>query len=248
MIRQFAHISSWRKYDITIEPHMVHTVSFIDTLPNIFVINNPNIATLKIGISTIPRTDSYEFRVEYNTTETMGRPIGTNALHILNDSSIPVKINLFSIEKEFDPVLLKNMNVALSGYTLETSSIINGFREGVVLPVRIEEEIKKLLGDIKTTLYDMSGADTLMKNSVQCFNVDGYEFALPYDGRFKIDWLQMIGNEDGKITLNDNDILIIKPNTILQGITLDVKETDVLHITGETNTIFNFRYLYDYEA
>ena len=137
MIRQFAEISSWRQHNITIEPHEVFTLNFRDTLPNIFVVNNPNLATLKVGISSIPRPDAYEFRIEYNTTETFGRPIGSNNIYILNDSSVPVKIVVFSIEKEFDPTLLKNMNVALEGYTIESSSEITGIKEGLQLPVKL---------------------------------------------------------------------------------------------------------------
>lgn len=136
MLRQFTNISSWRKHDITIESHEVYTLNFRDTLPNIFVVNNPNLATLKISASSIPRNDSYEFKIEYNTTETVGRPIGTNNLYILNDSSVKIKITVFSIEKEFDPAILKNMNVSLDGYTIESSSEISGVKAGVEIPVR----------------------------------------------------------------------------------------------------------------
>lgn len=157
MLRQFNNISSWRKHDVTIKPHEVFTLNFRDTLPNIFVVNNPNLATLKIGISSIPREDSYEFKVEYNTTETLGRPIGTNNVYILNDSSVPVKIVIFSIEKEFDPALLKNMNVALDGYTIESSSEITGIRDGVLLPVELENEVSNSIKNMSTVL---GGFDT----------------------------------------------------------------------------------------
>lgn len=145
MIRQFAEISSWRQHNLTIEPHEVFTLNFRDTIPNIFVVNNPNLATLKIGVTSIPREDSYEFKVEYNTTETVGRPIGTNNLYILNDSSIQVKIIVFSIEKDFEPSLLKNMNVSLEGYTIESNSEISGIKEGVSLPVLLSYDVMEKL-------------------------------------------------------------------------------------------------------
>ena len=135
MLTQFKDISSWRKHDLTIKPHEVYTLNFRDTLPNIFVVNNANMATLKIGISSIPRVDSYEFKVEYNTNETLGRPIGTNNIYILNDSSVTVKIVVFSIEKEFDPVILKNMNISLYDQVIESSSEISGVKDGIKLPV-----------------------------------------------------------------------------------------------------------------
>lgn len=155
MIKQFNDLSSWRKHDITIEPHELHTLNFKDTRPNIFVIVNSNESQLKIGISNLPRTDSYEFKVEYNTTETVGRPIGTNNLYILNDSSSKASIIVFSIEKEFDPQILKNLNVALNTESLETSSIISGFSEGITVPVdpalkTNQEEILASLANMKS--------------------------------------------------------------------------------------------------
>lgn len=157
MLRQFPEISSWRKNDITIKPHEVYTLNFRDTLPNIFVINNPNLANLKIGISAIPRPDSYEFRVEYNTTETIGRPIGTNNLYILNDSSVAVKIVVFSDKQNFDPAILKNMNVSLEGYVIESATEISGFKEGLKLPVQMEGDVEqsiRITGDKSTAIAE----------------------------------------------------------------------------------------------
>ena len=135
MIKQFDNLSSWRKDEITIEPHETATVNFRDTMPNVFIIQNANAAMLRVGISNLPRSNSYEFSVDKNTTEVVGRPIGTNNLYVLNDSSINVKILVFSIEKEFDPQILKNMSVSIDAGTIETSSVISGFADGVSLPV-----------------------------------------------------------------------------------------------------------------
>ena len=132
---QFNDFSTWRQDTITIQPHEVGTVNFKQTTPNIFVIQNPNVALLKVGISSIPYEDKYEFKVDYNTTETIGRPFGSNNLYILNDSSMEVTILVFSIQKEFDPTILKNMNVSLNGYTIESNSEISGVVDGVTLPV-----------------------------------------------------------------------------------------------------------------
>lgn len=135
MIKQFNDLSSWRKDEVTIEAHETCTINFRDTMPNVFIIQNANAATLKVGISNLPRSNAYEFSVEKNTTEVVGRPIGTNNLYILNDSSVKVKILVFSIEKEFDPQILKNMSVSIDAGTIETSSVISGFADGVTLPV-----------------------------------------------------------------------------------------------------------------
>ena len=152
---QFRNLSSWRKNDITISPHEVYTLNVRDTNPNIFIVTNPNMATLKIGISSIPREESYEFKVEYNTTEVLGRPMGTSYLYILNDSSIPVKITVFSIEKEFEAGILKNMNVSLDGYTIESSSEISGIKEGVYLPIKLDQTALTLFNSQTDILNDL---------------------------------------------------------------------------------------------
>lgn len=135
MIKQFNNLSSWRKDEVTIEQHETFTINFRDTMPNVFIIQNANAANLRVGISNLPRSNSYEFSIDKNTTEVVGRPIGTNNIYILNDSSVKVKVLVFSIEKEFDPQILKNMTVSIEGATIESSSIIGGFAEGVTLPV-----------------------------------------------------------------------------------------------------------------
>ena len=171
-ISQFTNISSWRKNDITIAPHEVFTLNFnqTNTNPNIFVINNPNQATLKIGISSIPREDSYEFKVEYNTNETMGRPIGSKNIYILNDSSITVKVTVFSIEKEFDPAILKNMNISLEGYTIESSSEISGFKEGIVLPIQLDGIAFELFNTMLEVIQEMSRTHGLMLEQIEGTN------------------------------------------------------------------------------
>ena len=158
MIKQFPNISSWRQYEFIVKANDVYTLNFRDTLPNIFVINNPNMSFLKIGISTIPRHDSYEFKVDYNSNETIGRPVGTNNLYILNDSPVDAKITVFSIEKEFDPTILKNMNVSMDGHTIDADITISNIVEGLILPVHDSvskkrlDDIVSLLGSIDSTL------------------------------------------------------------------------------------------------
>lgn len=134
MLKQFENLSSWREDNITVEPHETYRHYFSDTSPNMMIIVNPNSAVIKIGIGSVPTDKRYEFKVEYNTTEVVGRPIGTKYLYLYNDSSVKANLKVFSINKEFDISALKNMNVALSDLTIETSNIIGGFENGVSLP------------------------------------------------------------------------------------------------------------------
>ena len=153
MIQQFNNLSSWRKEEIKIKQHELYTLNYRDTMPNIFVVVNPNVAVLKIGITNLPRTDSFEFKVDYNSTETVGRPIGTHNLYILNDSSKDVTVTVFSIEQEFDPQILKNLNVNLQDYEIQTSAVISGFKAGVAMP--IESEVKDNQQEIISSLANL---------------------------------------------------------------------------------------------
>ena len=153
MIQQFNNLSSWRKEEIKIKQHELYTLNYRDTMPNIFVVVNPNVAILKIGITNLPRTGSFEFKVDYNSTETVGRPIGTHNLYILNDSSKDVTVTVFSIEQDFDPQILKNLNVNLQDYEIQTSALISGFKAGVAMP--IESEVKDNQQEIISSIANL---------------------------------------------------------------------------------------------
>lgn len=136
MLRQFENSNAWEKKTVTISPHAVETINYKDSTPNIFVVQNSNDAVLKISIDSIPRSDSYEFKVETNTTESIGRPTTTRYLYILNDSSINAKITVFSMKGNFDPAILKNFNIILNDLKVTVASEIGGVAAGVTLPTQ----------------------------------------------------------------------------------------------------------------
>lgn len=159
-VEQFHNLSSWREDNISIDPHEVGVLDLLDTAPNMFVIVNPNKALLKCAISTIPTVSNYEFKVEYNCSEVFGRPTATRKLYILNDSEVKASIKIFSVNKEFDPTVLKNMNVNLKDYEIQTDTQIRGFAEGVSLPsgknmigyVSLSDSDKNLLNNLPNIL------------------------------------------------------------------------------------------------
>lgn len=270
-LRQFREYSTWRKHDIVIDPHEVYALNFTDSMPNIFVVNNPNTATLKIGISSIPRVDSYEFKVEYNTTETFGRPFGSAVIYILNDSSVPVKITLFSIEKDFDPALLKNMNVSLAGYTLESSSTIDGVKEGVVLPVQIDANtfdyliklfnkstdnntqlmlVKETLDDLKEVVNDiknnMSSNDTDNAEYLM-FKGNNFSYTATEDCTFTFDWLTLLNEITGNtscvyLDTVGNILLSSEPFYTIRDFSVDLKAGDTINTGGDIGSSSVFRY------
>lgn len=132
-VEQFHNLSSWRCNDVVIDPHETFCIDYLDTNPKMFLVVNANKCLLKGAISTIPTEDSYEFKVEYNCSEVFGRPTGTHKLYLLNDSDTQAGVKVFSVE-QFDPTVLKNLNVNLKDYVLQTDTQIRGFGEGVSLP------------------------------------------------------------------------------------------------------------------
>lgn len=137
-LQQFHNNGKWRVDEITMEGHEVYTQTFLGSMnPNIFILSNPSRSTLKIGISTLPRSDRFEFKVEPNSTECFGRPITTGQVSILNDSDQQIKVILFSMCDDFDPTILKNLNVILEGSQLLVSSSIDYIGNGVCMPVSV---------------------------------------------------------------------------------------------------------------
>ena len=137
-LRQFPEslsLSSWRTQEIKLAPHEQLDIGFYDTKPNIFMVNNPNEATLKFGISKMPTSNRYEYKINYSSSDVFGRPTGTGHLYALNDSSIEVSFTLFSITKDFDPEIMKGTNVLIDLDNLETRAVITGVTEGFKLPV-----------------------------------------------------------------------------------------------------------------
>ena len=100
--RASQNMVSWRHQRVEVSGHGLKTLHFMDTNPNLFMIQNPTSATLYVGITTIPTVNNYEFKVAPNSSKTFGRPIPTDELYILNISNADVSINLFSVLDKFD--------------------------------------------------------------------------------------------------------------------------------------------------
>ena len=125
--------NSWRQEEVKISGNALKTITFTDTAPNMFFIQNPTDTVIHVGISHIPNSRNYEFRVPANSTITFGRPTATNQLYLLNKSNTEVTISLFSVYGDFDMSILQTLNVDLSS-TPVFDGIINGYGTGVSLP------------------------------------------------------------------------------------------------------------------
>lgn len=128
---------SWRHQQVNISGHGLKTINFSDTTPNMFMVQNPSAATLHIGISNIPTADSYEFRVNPNSSKTFGRPIQTTELFLLNMSNADITINLYSVLDVFDLGLMQDSTVTIEEGALKEikgDGLVKGFAPGVGLP------------------------------------------------------------------------------------------------------------------
>lgn len=139
-------LSSWRKQIVTCKSGIITTIDFMDTRPNIMFIMNPTEATLLASIDHSPTPKNYDFKIKEHYTRLIGKPTRTRQCYIYNDSSIDCDVQVYSLyDEKFDPSWIKDFNIEnvnISNETLEAikemitgNVVINGVKEGVVLPV-----------------------------------------------------------------------------------------------------------------
>ena len=137
-IRQFAvdkQEVSWRQQELFLHGNELKTITFDDTKPNMFFIQNPSDTIIHVGISHIPTVNTYEFRVNSHNTKAFGRPIRTNRLYLLNMTNVDVSITLFSVYDKFDLNILNDIDFDFNGLMeIKSDGFIKGFSNGVELP------------------------------------------------------------------------------------------------------------------
>lgn len=158
----YSNLSSWRHDPTDCKPGLTE-VSFFDTQPNMFVIQNPNDIVLYVSTTNIARENSYEFILGANNTITCGKPIPCSRIYIYNPTNKTAHVNVYSVYDVFDMNILKNISVSLDGDRLWVSSIVKGFADGVSLPpgtnhlgeVSIDEPtMKPVLKNMQTIIDD----------------------------------------------------------------------------------------------
>ena len=219
-MQQFVNLSSWREDNIEIKAGEVYQLSFIDTKPNMFYVQNPNYCKLKVSISKIPTKDNYEFLINENSSEPLGRPIPTGYLYLLNTGTVTANVKVYSIADKFDMNILKNFTVQLDGVTLEASENI-GFKDGVSLPsgtnnigvVSLESaptENLKTIADNSTGIEKTLDSNLLaIKNNVVGCADNSRDILWQLDGRTEVtgEKRQLVKEiADGIKTINDEGI------------------------------------------
>lgn len=120
-------LSSYREQQHTIAPGQLLQVSFSDTMPNHFYLNNLSTADVYLGISILPDPTKYDLYVGPSEQRVTGRDKGVQQAYLFNDSPSPATVVLTTFSKPFDPTVLIGTNASGGTSSRPSSGIISGF-------------------------------------------------------------------------------------------------------------------------
>lgn len=120
-------LSSYREQQHTIAPGQLFQVSFPDTQPNHFYLNNLSNSDVYLGISILPDPTKYDLYVGPSEQRVTGRDKGVQQVYLFNDSPNPATIVLTTFNKAFDPTVLIGTNTNAGTSSRPSSGIISGF-------------------------------------------------------------------------------------------------------------------------
>lgn len=149
--------NSWRQDTVSISANSLKTITFTDSKPNMFLVQNPNEAEIRIGLSTIPTVKKYEFNIQANKSKTFGKPTQCGELYLLNVSNIDIQINLFSVYAPFDMSILNTVDVNMEDVPIY-DGIIRGFMQS--LPSGSNK-----IGKVDANIDAETGFGLLVKNA-----------------------------------------------------------------------------------
>lgn len=218
MSQNYRNLSTWREQTVKIKPGL-NTVDFIDTRPNMFIIQNPTAYQLKVGIGRTPSEKSYEFLIAKNCNMPIGRPLPTSALYIWHDGNTEHDITVYSIDAPFDINILQNAILNME-CVVETDGLIKGFAPGVSLPgginnigrITIEDfdilaktwlqnEMSNMTNTIKAKLPELVNVPAI-KNGMYDIAANT-PFTLYDDGNVIFDQIEMITNNgDSEVSID----------------------------------------------
>lgn len=126
-----------RKYNnltrksVVIPAYSVATVEYNDSMPNYYRVMNMGEGKLYCGTSAIPTTHRFEFSVGPQKIKLYTEPSRRNNLYIYNPSGVDVGCQIVSFEAEFDPatLALSDLEMDVSGQTVQSESVITGFNQ-----------------------------------------------------------------------------------------------------------------------
>ena len=129
----FRDFSSWREQTVKIKQGL-NEIDFIDTKPNMFIIQNDSSYSLKVSLSRASNDENYEFEIPKTTTKPIGRPLPVGKIYIWLDANMEFSIKIYSIQDTFDIEILNSPLISLDGAEVKTDGLVKGFGKGVSLP------------------------------------------------------------------------------------------------------------------
>ena len=126
-------LSTWRCQNVKLKQG-VNQVDFLDTKPNMFLIQNPNPNKIRLGISRLPTAQNFEYSIGKNDTITAGQPLPVSQIYFFLDANIEIEIKVWSIYQPFDLGSVNTPTITLDNATIETDGIIKGFAPNVSIP------------------------------------------------------------------------------------------------------------------
>lgn len=163
----FGNINNWREILTEIKSG-ANDISFIDTMPNVFIIQNTSQNELKISLSGVANTNNYEFKVPANTTKPIGSPIPKSQISIYNETTNTFTLRIFAVSAPLDLSIFNETNVKIAGAEVSTDGIVRGFETGLMLPsgtntigaVDLVAEVKTNIDSLKSNVSNLvSGAN-----------------------------------------------------------------------------------------
>ena len=163
----FGNINNWREILTEIKSG-ANDISFIDTMPNVFIIQNTSQNELKISLSGVANTNNYEFKVPANTTKPIGSPIPKSQISIYNETTNTFTLRIFAVSAPLDLSIFNETNVKIDGAQVSTDGIVRGFETGLMLPsgtntigsVDLVAEVKTNIDSLKSNVSNLvSGAN-----------------------------------------------------------------------------------------
>ena len=121
--------SALTKNTYTIPAGSVYTVDYLDTKPNYFRVQNQGTTALYCATGFIPKLNKYDFVAPAGGMKLYAEPFRQSRLYVFNPSTEDVRCTVLSFTAEFDPLTLalSDMELDLSGTTLEANTVISGF-------------------------------------------------------------------------------------------------------------------------
>lgn len=165
MQNNYRNLSSWREQTVEVK-HGVTDVDFIDTRPNMFVVQNTSENTIYIGLSNVPSLTNYEFKISPHTTCAIGRPLACTKLFIFQDTNDIFPLKLWSIYDEFNMQILANTQVEINDITVQTDGIIKGFGTNAHLPSGDNK-----IGKVELTSDTMSALQVMFTSLSNASNI-----------------------------------------------------------------------------